>query len=50
VVVKTPAEALWHTPQGISDEVASTLPVAGYAAAALEAIGLRSGSYLAHWV
>jgi len=44
VVVKTPADALWHTPEGISDEVASTLPVAGRtAAAALAAIGLRSG-------
>src|SRR5258707_3260113 len=32
VVVKTPTEAteaLWHTPEGISDEVAATLPVAG---------------------
>jgi NADPH:quinone reductase-like Zn-dependent oxidoreductase len=38
------AEALWHTPDGISDEVASTLPVAGTTAtAALAAIGLRSG-------
>jgi NADPH:quinone reductase-like Zn-dependent oxidoreductase len=38
------AEALWHTPDGISDEVASTLPVAGStAAAALAAVGLRSG-------
>jgi NADPH:quinone reductase-like Zn-dependent oxidoreductase len=47
VVVKTPAtaaEALWHTPDGISDQVASTLAVAGLtAAAALAAIGLRSG-------
>jgi NADPH:quinone reductase-like Zn-dependent oxidoreductase len=47
VVVKTPAaaaEALFHTPDGISDEMASTLPVAGStAAAALAAIGLRSG-------
>jgi NADPH:quinone reductase-like Zn-dependent oxidoreductase len=47
VVVKTPtgaSEALFHTPDGISDEVASTLPVAGStAAAALAAIGLRSG-------
>jgi NADPH:quinone reductase-like Zn-dependent oxidoreductase len=47
VVVKTTAtaaEALFHTPDGISDEVASTLPVAGHtAAAALAAIGLRSG-------
>ena len=44
VVVTTPAEALFHTPDGISDEVVSTLPVAGStAAAALAAIGLRSG-------
>ncbi|MDQ2785639.1 MAG: NADP-dependent oxidoreductase [Chloroflexota bacterium] len=47
VVVKTPTEApemLFHTPDGISDEVASTLPVPGLtAAAALAAIGLRSG-------
>ncbi|MGH3259382.1 MAG: NADP-dependent oxidoreductase [Streptosporangiaceae bacterium] len=44
VLVKTPADALWHTPDGISDEVASTLPVAGRtAAAALAAIGLRPG-------
>jgi len=47
VVVKTPAEGaegLFHTPDGISDVVASTLPVAGAtAAAALAAIGLRSG-------
>jgi NADPH:quinone reductase-like Zn-dependent oxidoreductase len=44
VVVDTPAEALLHTPEGISDEVASTLPVAGRtAAAALAAIDLRSG-------
>ncbi|WP_458083519.1 NADP-dependent oxidoreductase [Streptomyces malaysiensis] len=44
VVVKSPVDALWHTPEGISDEVASTLPVAGLtAAAALAAIGLRSG-------
>jgi NADPH:quinone reductase-like Zn-dependent oxidoreductase len=47
VVVKTPVEApdaLFHTPDGISDEVASTLPVAGATAtAALAAIGLRSG-------
>ena len=46
VVVKAPAEApdaLFHTPDGISDEVASTLAVAGHtAAAALAAIGLRS--------
>jgi len=38
------AEALAHTPDGISDQVAGTLPVAGAtAAAALAAIGLRSG-------
>jgi NADPH:quinone reductase-like Zn-dependent oxidoreductase len=44
VVVKTSAEAIYHTPEGIGDEVASTLPVAGMtAAAALAAIGLRSG-------
>jgi NADPH:quinone reductase-like Zn-dependent oxidoreductase len=47
VVMKTPAgapDALFHTPDGISDQVASTLPVAGLTAvAALAAIGLRSG-------
>jgi NADPH:quinone reductase-like Zn-dependent oxidoreductase len=44
VVVRTPAEALWPTPEGIGDEVASTLPVAGLtAAAALAAIDPRSG-------
>ena len=44
VVLKTPSERLWHTPQGISDEVASTLAVAGLtAAAAVAAIDLRSG-------
>jgi NADPH:quinone reductase-like Zn-dependent oxidoreductase len=44
VIVRTPAEALFHTPDGISDEVAATLPVASLtAAAALAAIGLRSG-------
>lgn len=38
------AEQLWHTPEGISDEIAATLPVAGMtAAAALAAIDLRSG-------
>jgi NADPH:quinone reductase-like Zn-dependent oxidoreductase len=43
VVVKVP-DALFHTPDGISDEVASTLPVAGTtASAALAAIDLRSG-------
>ena len=36
--------SLFHTPMGISDEVAATLPVAGSTAvAALEAIDLRSG-------
>jgi NADPH:quinone reductase-like Zn-dependent oxidoreductase len=44
VVIKTPADTLWRTPEGISDEVASTLPVAGRTAAAtLAAVGLRSG-------
>ncbi|MFD4600795.1 NADP-dependent oxidoreductase [Streptomyces sp. NPDC058464] len=44
VVVAIPADSLWHTPEGISDEVASTLAVAGASAvAALAAIGLRSG-------
>lgn len=47
VVLRTPAtlpDALVHTPDGISDQVAATIPVAGLtAAAALEAIGLRSG-------
>ncbi len=44
VVVASPAEQLLHTPEGISDEVASTLPVAGRtAAAALSAIDLRPG-------
>jgi NADPH:quinone reductase-like Zn-dependent oxidoreductase len=43
--VVTPGDGrLTHTPQGISDEVASTIPVAGgTAVAALEAIGLRAG-------
>jgi NADPH:quinone reductase-like Zn-dependent oxidoreductase len=47
VVVKATAEGaegLFRTPDGVSDVVASTLPVAGAtAAAALAAIGLRSG-------
>ncbi|UNT00628.1 NADP-dependent oxidoreductase [Streptomyces tubbatahanensis] len=47
VVAGTPTEVtepLWHTPEGVSDEVAATLPVAGLtAAAALDAIDLRSG-------
>ena len=37
-------DALFHTPDGVDDEVASTLPVAGSTAiAALDAIDLRSG-------
>ena len=47
VVVEAPPEergSLFHTPEGISDDVASTLSVAGLtAAAALEAIDLHSG-------
>jgi NADPH:quinone reductase-like Zn-dependent oxidoreductase len=46
VVISTPPkapDALFHTPDGITDEVASTLPVAGLTAAALAAIGLRPG-------
>ena len=47
VVMRIPTsapDALFHTPGGISDEVASTLPTPGLtAAAALQAIGLRSG-------
>jgi NADPH:quinone reductase-like Zn-dependent oxidoreductase len=44
VLVTTSADSLWHTPEGISDEVASTLPVAGLtAAAAVAAIDLHSG-------
>jgi NADPH:quinone reductase-like Zn-dependent oxidoreductase len=50
VVLKAPAtlpDALLHTPDGISDQVAATIPVAGLtAAAALDAIGLRSGDTL----
>lgn len=43
-VVATPAATLWPTPDGIPDEVAATLPVAGStAAAALAAIGVRPG-------
>ncbi|MDJ1135121.1 NADP-dependent oxidoreductase [Streptomyces iconiensis] len=38
------AAHLWPTPEGISDEVAATLPVSGLtASAALAAIGLRTG-------
>jgi NADPH:quinone reductase-like Zn-dependent oxidoreductase len=47
LVLTTPPQAadeLFHTPDGISDEIAATIPVAGLtAAAALAAIGLRSG-------
>ncbi|TYB62332.1 zinc-binding dehydrogenase [Nonomuraea sp. PA05] len=44
VVIRPPADALWRTPQGVGDEVAATLGVAGLtAAAALAAIGLRAG-------
>ncbi|WP_030371118.1 NADP-dependent oxidoreductase [Streptomyces rimosus] len=44
VLVKTPTATLWRTPEGIGDEVAGTLPVAGLtASAALAAIGLRTG-------
>jgi NADPH:quinone reductase-like Zn-dependent oxidoreductase len=47
VVVTVPAaasEAFWHTPEGLSDEVAATLPVAAMTAdAALAAIGPRPG-------
>jgi NADPH:quinone reductase-like Zn-dependent oxidoreductase len=47
VVMSAPATApdvLFHTPDGISDEVAAALPIPGLtAAAAIHAIGLRSG-------
>lgn len=47
LVMRAPAalpDALFHTPDGIGDEVAATLPVAGLtAAAALAAIALRPG-------
>ncbi|MEV6566886.1 NADP-dependent oxidoreductase [Streptomyces kronopolitis] len=44
VLVKTPAATLWRTPEGVGDEVAGTLPVAGLtASAALAAIGLHAG-------
>jgi NADPH:quinone reductase-like Zn-dependent oxidoreductase len=47
LVLKSPAlppDAVFQTPDGISDEVASTLPVAGLtAAAALSAIGVQPG-------
>ena len=43
VVIKASAEgaeALWQTPDGVSDEVAATLPVAGATAAAALALGV----------
>lgn len=47
VVVRAATESpdpLFHTPEGISDEVASTLPISGLtAAAALSVIGVHSG-------
>ena len=44
VVLNSPSDPVWHTPEGISDEVASTLPVAGLtAAAAVAAIDPRAG-------
>ena len=47
LVMRTPPAApaaLFHTPNGISDDVAAVLAVVGLtAAAALEVIGLRSG-------
>ncbi len=47
VVLRAPGDALFLTPDGISDQVASTLPVAGLtAAAALSAIGPRAGDTL----
>jgi len=40
-----PPDALYHTPDGLSDELASTLPLAGSTAvAALDAIGLCPGA------
>ncbi|MER6794888.1 alcohol dehydrogenase catalytic domain-containing protein, partial [Amycolatopsis mediterranei] len=43
-VVLKASDTLFPTPDGLSDEVASTLPVAGSsAAAALAAVGLRAG-------
>jgi len=44
VVVKAPSDRLWHTPVGISDKVACTLPVAGMTAlAATAAIDVHPG-------
>ncbi len=43
-VLRPPADTVWHTPDEISDEIASTLPVAGLTAiAALGAISLHAG-------
>lgn len=43
-VVVQPVGALWHTPEGVSDEVASTLSVAGMtASAAVDAVDLQPG-------
>ncbi|MFI5717705.1 NADP-dependent oxidoreductase [Nocardia sp. NPDC051750] len=43
-VVLGATESVWHTPEGISDEVAAAIPVAGLtASAALAAIELRPG-------
>lgn len=43
-IIKPEAEPLLHTPDGVSDEVASTLPIAGLTAtAALDAINLGTG-------
>jgi NADPH:quinone reductase-like Zn-dependent oxidoreductase len=45
IVLAMPHDVLLHTPDGISDEVASTVPVAGLTAvAALDAIGLHAGT------
>lgn len=44
VVVTTSTDSIWHTPERIRDEVASTLPVAGLTAStAVTAIELRPG-------
>ncbi|MST31423.1 zinc-binding dehydrogenase [Acidimicrobiaceae bacterium USS-CC1] len=43
-VLRPPADPVWHTPDEMSDEVASTLPVSGLTAfAALEAIDPQAG-------
>jgi NADPH:quinone reductase-like Zn-dependent oxidoreductase len=44
VIVSTPTGTVWRTPEGLSDEIASTLPVAGMTAAAVvSAIGVGAG-------